>query len=358
MNAILQYTLYHLTWSLLSAEVAIMLFACLAISLIKIYTNWNAAKNAKSQKVIQQSIDKALFHEDSINSLQIPSQYNHFRNVVAVLEKYDHRLSDPSWYVIKERIVKEQLLPKIDKMAGHRRWDFRQFAARACYLTPQLAPAALLQKLLHDSRYLVRVVSAMCITKIHNKSLFFDMIHQMSKEYTISRFSYRDGLIEAEPEKFRWIEELLATHPEPPIAAICLDILSTRLSHNMFPLFKEFVTSQDGNCRKLAIKALGNLPTVESAEILLEHVHDTDWEIRAESIRGLSKLYVTSAIDKITTLLTDPVWWVRLQAAIALKRFGPKGEAILEEQKNGPSQSAEISHYVLSLPPSAFVTLE
>src|SRR5207249_1607240 len=95
--------------------------------------------------------------------------------------------------------------------------------------------------LLKDPKFLVRVVAAVCITHTSYRDLFCDVIRKMSEETTLSRFSYRDALMQVSVEKFAWIEELLKSKPNSAITAICLDLLSTRTVHNLYALVTPFV---------------------------------------------------------------------------------------------------------------------
>lgn len=350
MDSLLQYALYKITWLILTLEGAIMVAACLALIGIRALTKWKQAKDQRIQNEISTIIESVIVKAQSLENLELPSRLQSFKNLVEVLEKYDQRLSDPIWKDTKKKLIEIYMLRKAESMSHSYSWVNRQLAARCYLLLPQKAPETDLEKLLGDSKYLVRVVAAVCITQISNKNLFYKMLEQMNREYVLSRFSYRDALIQSDSEKFLWIEELLKKNPNPGIAAICLDILSTRLSHNLFPIIKMYVSHKNQACRLLAIKALANIPSEESIKILQQHLFDTSWEIRAESIEGLSKLHVVDAIPQLHALLNDSIWWVRLQAALGLKKFGQRGQEILLSQTPETAQAYEISQYALSLP--------
>lgn len=351
MNSLLEYALYQFTWFILSSEIFILIFACLSIVFIKAFTNWKTDKNKRAQEEISLIIEGSLFQGQPI---YIPTKYSSFRNIVEVLERFDQRLADDRWQEIKKTIVQTYLTPRVRKMASSYNWASRQLAARCYYLQPELADENMIRILFHDSKYLVRVIAAVTVVQLDNKELFYEMIEQMSKEYIVSRFAYRDALIEASPEKFLWLEQLLEKDPPTEIASICLDILSNRLSHNMLPVIKNYIGRPNQQCRLLAITALGSIPSAESVQILKEHLSDSDWEIRAESIKSIARLHITDATDKLNELLSDPIWWVRLQAALTLRSFGKKGEKILMEQPASSADSYEIANYVLSLPESTF----
>lgn len=352
MDALLRYILYQIAFTLLTTELIIMVVCCFSIVVIKCMTKKITNRRESIQDQLTGIFQTALFDQKPIEDLTIPSSLQQFRNLVEVLEKFDQRFNDPRWIQIKERVVKTYLQPHLQKYASsYFSWFKRQLAARSCLLCPNLADEKILAKLLQDSRYLVRVTAAVCVTQTSYHNLFNEVIRQMSKETHLSRFPYRDALIQVNQEKYMWIESMLKTETDPAIIAVCLDILSTRYSGNLMPLIKPHFNSGNKECRRLAIKALGNIPSHESIEILMAHLVDSDWEIRADSIIELKKLNATQAISNIGLLLNDPVWWVRLQAGLALKDFGKNGLEVLSHQDPVEQPKAyEIAQYTLALP--------
>lgn len=351
MDALLRYTLYQIAFSLLFFEIGLMLFCCLAIIVTKMITKGIKNRNSRVQNDIGDRIEKALFDNQPINTFTLPAHLISFRNLVETLEKYNHLFSDDRWQEIKTKIVATYLLPHVDSYASSFSWVKRQLAARALLLCPTLAKESTLAKLLDDKKYLVRVAAAVCITKTPYKDLFYKMIDKMSQETSLSQFPYRDAIIQCDQEKFHWIASLLKNNPNKDVAAVCLDVLSTRSSEDDFHLIKPFVNDPNTQCQILAIKALGNIPNNESTEILIDHLDDSDWKIRSEAIISLQKLYATQAIPKLTPLLNDTIWWVRLQAALALKNFGKPGLEILASQNKEKTPHAyEIAQYTLALP--------
>lgn len=351
MDALLRYSLYKIAYSLLMFEIILMLSCSLAIVIIKFITRRAVNRRLQRQEQIGKIIESYLFSAKSLDHIEIPKDLQQFRNLVETLENYDHLFSDQRWYDIKEKIIATYLMPRIGSYANSYSWLKRQLAARCLLLCPKLAEEKLLEKLLNDKRYLVRVAAAVCITETSYKNLFFEMIQKMSKETSLSQFPYRDALIQVSPEKYEWIESLLSSKPNKEISAICLDILSTRYSGNLFPLVQPYVNDSDSTCRTLAIKALGNIPNNESIELLINRLDDSDWNIRAEAILSLQKLYATQAIPKLKILLSDPVWWVRLQAALTLKAFGKDGINVLSTQSKEKEPLAyEIAQYTLAMP--------
>ena len=351
MDALLRYTLYRIAFSLLLIELVLMLMCCLLIVIIKFYTKHKRKNREKEQSEIRSILDTYLLENKSLETLHIPKKIGSFQNIVESLETYDHLFTDVRWQEIKEKIVLNNLMPTIPRYAGSIFWFKRQLAARALLLNPKSAPKKIVESLLDDRRFLVRVAAATCITLMSDKPLFEKAIQKMSHESPGSQFPYRDALIQVNEEKYHWIENMLTTTTDPKIQAICLDVLATRYSGTLFPVIKPFVTSPDIQCRTLAIKALGNIPTLESKEILIHRLDDSNWTIRAEAIMSLQKLHATEAIPNLQEALNDPIWWVRLQAALTLKGLGHDGLKILNVKRlEKDSNAHEIAQYALAIP--------
>lgn len=351
MDALLRYTLYGITISLLLLELGLMVACCILIILIKSITKRRQQRKEKDSAAIRSIIEKYLLSELPLSSFSIPNGLNTFQNVLECAETYDHLFTDKRWQDIKEKIFAENLTPSLAAYALSFSWVKRQLAARAMLLCPQKAPKQLLESLLDDKRFLVRVTAATCITRISDEPLFEKVIKKMSLESPHSQFPYRDALIQTDEQKFSWIEKILGGTNNPKIQAICLDVLSERYSKNAFDLVQPFLHCSDITCRTLAIKVLGSIPSPESKKILLHRLDDSDWNIRAEAIMSLHKLHAKEAIPQLGDALNDPVWWVRLQAALALKSIGGEGLKVLNARlAEKGSKACEIAQYALAIP--------
>lgn len=351
MDALLRYLLYNITYTVLFVEVLLIILCVLIIVVTKILRQWISERREQAHNHLTLAIEESLFDSKSLPELAPPNSLFQFRNFIEVLEEFDQRFNDAHWIEVKNGIISTYLLKQAESYANSSYWYKRQLAARCYLLSPQYASEDILSKLLQDKNYLVRIPAAICITKTSYKKLFYEMIKQMSQEHHLSQFPYRDALIQIDQERYEWIEALLASDPNPAISAICLDILSTRYSHNLFSQVARFLNSPNRECRLKAVEALGNIPSQESIQLLVSHLHDTDFQIRESSIIGLEKLYAIKELPKIGELLNDPIWSVRLQAAKTLKALGKEGLEILGMQNRQKVPKAyEIAQYVLALP--------
>ena len=358
MNTLLRYLLFNVVIKIVLIEVAIMLFFVLLIALTKIYNRLRSRRINNRKKQIYEKFEQALFgpvvknsRKEEIQNFKLPSNLCNFRDLIEVIESFDQRFTDQEWFLLKDKVIDEYLIQEANGAAFGRYWFPRQLAGRCYLLSPKKAPVDQLNHLLDDSRFLIRICAAICITKTAYKDLFRKMIGKMSQESDLAQFPYRDALMDADEEKYIWLQEILQQTQDERIINVCIDVLSTRAWHELPDLVEKYLYSEKQRTRILAIRALGSVPSDKSLMLLKKHLQDSDWEIRAESVISLGKLYVTSVANDLEPLLNDPSWWVRQQAAIALKNFGVRGKDILMRQSRESKPLAyEISQYILALP--------
>lgn len=68
----------------------------------------------------------------------------------------------------------------------------------------------------------------------------------------------------------------------------------------------------------------------ESAHVkLLSMLRDPDWRVRAQAARGLGAMNDPRTVDALLRAIADPTWWVRFRAALALAAMGDVGHDAL-----------------------------
>ena len=355
MDSLLSYLLFRIAIQIMVLELVIMLICCLLIIVTKLITRYLHRIKKQQKDTLSNAIESALFpindvKQNPIENFSLPKGTYEFKNWVESLESFEQRFTDERWIDLKKQLIDQYVAKDAKYYVSSKSWIKRQLSARTFLLYPEKATEDEMFKLINDPKHLVRVFAAVAITKLNSRTLFYEVLRKMSEETPLSRFFYRDALVQCDQEKFNWMEELLNKEPDTNIIAMILDVLSTRCTSNLLPAIRPYTHSPDRTCRILAIRALGNLSDDDSIHLLMEHLEDSDWEIRSESIQGLKKQHVKKAISQIADLLDDPIWWVRLQAANALKSFGPEGKAILESQDPVTKPLAhEIAAYSLAL---------
>lgn len=348
MEELLRYSLFELTLFILIIELKILSGLLLLIFFIKWIKDTRKRRKEQNKAALSELIMSA-FNEKKWRP--IPKKYHNFNTILEVLENFDHRITDNEWKNIRDQTIDHYLIKEAKTMVKSRSWVKRQRAARCFLLNPSKSLDEDLKILLNDSKFLVRVVAAACIIQKSNQDLFEETLRKMAEETPLSRYAYRDALMNANSEKFAWMEALAKKETNEEICAICLDLLSTRSTHDLFPLATFFIYNKNIQCKVQAINILKTLPGDQSKDILMHCLSDPNWEIRSHGVKALAFQHAVEKAPDLEHLLSDPVWFVRLQAALALKQFGNEGFKLLSSQnaQRNP-KSYEIAQYVLNLP--------
>lgn len=351
MDELLRYSLFNIAFTVLLFELSVIGLCFAVIVGIKLYFTVKTRIDLFVQNQLSGLMMQAVASNQ--NSLPLPFYLQGFRNLLKTMNTIETKITDRSWDELKDGLIKTYLLKQAKKWALSRFWTKRFLSAQCFLLNPSLAKREELSTLLNDSKLLIRIIAARAIAGLNDRDLFEQVIFRLSKEGKLARFTYRDFLIKVDEKKFEWILEILRRDINIEISAVCLDLLSTRTTKNVFAAILPFIYGSDRECRLLAVKILKNIPSGEAFDILFHCLKDEDWEIRAEALKTLApnRQLIQKGIEKIENLLHDPVWLVRLQAALALKKLGNQGFQILSRiNPEKEPEAYEISRYVFALP--------
>jgi HEAT repeat protein len=78
-------------------------------------------------------------------------------------------------------------------------------------------------------------------------------------------------------------------------------------------------SADSAEVRASAAEAHGSFPDPKVLERLLR---DDDWRVRASAAKAVGIAGVSELGPNLTVLMSDPIWWVRQSAALALKQLG------------------------------------
>lgn len=217
-------------------------------------------------------------------------------------------------------------------------------------LCPLAQDEQLILTLLKDPVPLIRTEAALCAVSIGSIPLLKTIFEDMKKESSRGRYAYRDAILKGQPFIFSWIREQLKIEKDTELRALYLDILSAKFDSSVLLYIKEDLKSENDQLRFEAVKVLAKFPNEEAIAWLVPHLRDSYSLIRAEAVKTLPLVFGVKAISALKYALVDSEWWVRLQAALSLKKLGEPGKKILLEQKKEDNLLAyEVATYVLSL---------
>jgi len=122
---------------------------------------------------------------------------------------------------------------------------------------------------------------------------------------------------EAAEEILIWVGESGLVVPEFPLQSALVQCCAER-PQALLPYLKH----AQGAMREVLGRVLGEVATPSLGADLLQFVDDDLDELRAAAARALSHAEPGMAIDVLSELTQDPVWFVRLRAVVSLGKLG------------------------------------
>jgi len=124
---------------------------------------------------------------------------------------------------------------------------------------------------------------------------------------------------------------------KPTTRLLAAEILGKMGATSTIPALTGALSDSEAGVRCAVISALGDLRAQAALENILSCLEDGESEVRGSALMALPKIVGEAdrvSLEKIEGLLQDPVVNVRMQAALALARFGfiERGMPILMEQ--------------------------
>lgn len=332
-------------------ELVLTVFCFFLMCCFRIASNRKKERQKVVGNQLSQVILISLQNKASFNSSILIKNNHNFEDILFVLEAFDRRIADDFWQTIKDSILQNHLLPKAKKMIHSFSWIQRNLAIRCIALNPKLAGEQIIIPFLSDPKYIIRSTAASCAVQIGTEKLIHLVLEKTCQETPLARYPFRDALIQGGPAIFSIIKEIAAKETNPKIRALILDVLSTKVQPDLMPLIIKEIRSKDHESKLAAIKILANFPRDDAANELMYSLNDENSDVRAEASKSLGNISAKQSIPNLSKLLIDPEWWVRLQAALALKKLGSEGKNVLLQQDPDINlQAYDVAHYVLKLP--------
>lgn len=125
-------------------------------------------------------------------------------------------------------------------------------------------------------------------------------------------------------EKTRLKELDAALRNEPPNKALkhaAMSYIGMSGLIAFLPRIEGELESEEGETRIQALKAILHLQYLTDPDSLVPFLHSPSWPERMYACRIAGKLQLSRFKENLSTLLGDPIWWVRYSAAEALVQF-------------------------------------
>lgn len=306
----------------------------------RIYAFFESKIIHKRQEAITDHILPLLEHPDTFSPHPV---FAHTNLLLDALEAFNHRVRGAEWKQVKEKIASHYLLHKARRWSTSWFWKKRSRAARIFALQPLAQDEPLILKLLTDPVFLVQSVASLAAVQLESKKGVELSLHWMartSQNYT--RFYYRDILLQGSAKVFQYLAEISQGQKNPQIKLASLEVFAGKTVPVPLPFLKEDLASQDPQILSTALRVLIRNPTENTEEILLQASHNSAPIVRTVAALGLKTFAQPNILQALESMLKDPVWEVKLQAATSLSEMGSEGIEILKKRNE-----AEIARYAL-----------
>lgn len=109
---------------------------------------------------------------------------------------------------------------------------------------------------------------------------------------------------------------------------------------SFLPRLEDELTAENGELRIQSLKAILQLQYLSDPSMLLPFLQSSSWPERMYASRIAGKLQLSRFKETLSTLLGDPVWWVRYSAAEALVQFSDGDILLSHLSANHPDRYA------------------
>lgn len=219
-------------------------------------------------------------------------------------------------------------------------WWKRLAAARILALIAQQSDVPTVRRLLTDTHPAVQSAAAACLRRHVDEELLLRMIDGLSAASSAVR-AYQLGVLS---QHARLASPLLLERIRPDAPP-----------HKLYAYIHAVASMDDDECmarvadlsthahpevRVAVARVLRSTPGDSFHIKLLSMLRDPDWRVRAQAARGLSVLNDPATVQELVRALTDPTWWVRFRAGLALAGMGEPGRDALESARQNPDRYA------------------
>lgn len=153
----------------------------------------------------------------------------------------------------------------------------------------------------------------------------------------LSEVDYKRLFMELDHSQCMMISTCFDTLAEPCQYAF-VEIIGYKKVLQLLPFLDEKLEDESLELRVRVLKVLSQFGYVYNLEKLDRFVYSTNWEERLMVAKLYGQVYSDSSLSHLQTLLKDPSWWVRSQAARSIAQF-KSGKEILTYILNHDSDS-------------------
>lgn len=329
-------------------EILLMILVVLLIFGLKIYLNRKKKRDQRILYELELYLSGLLHTKSPFEPKNFLNRWHRLDLLIPIFRKFS-RENIPEWTTEKHHFAKLMMLPLAKKQAVSRIKSHRVYAAMAFEYFMEEEDEPFVCELIRDTTPLIHLHSSIAAVQFGSERCLYEVVSSMTKSRRLGQSLYLNIFKTADPRVGSIIENFLKTEENSYTAALCYKILMLFPVTNSTIDSSKAIVSENIELQLAAIRYEVYTKKQATIPFLIGCLADERWETRALACNLLGSLDAKDAANHLGAALHDPVWWVRINAARALKELGDQGIAILEAQTPEKDLYAyETAQYILS----------
>jgi HEAT repeat protein len=212
----------------------------------------------------------------------------------------------------------------------------------------------LLEHANHD--YLSRILAAQTLARVGTSEDIVKILEGLEIRTQMMEAPVHAVLEELTTDQLRYVFTRWKQFESARVRRILLVVAATQNLAEVGVALEQAAQSDDMEVRIGACAAAASLPDHDARDLLINALDDADWQVRARAAKALGRRRETAAIEPLEQALKDRAFWVRQDAAMALREIGQRGLDRLQhvadhcdDRYAAESASQELQRYHLFL---------
>ena len=192
---------------------------------------------------------------------------------------------------------------------------------------------ATLEEALDDSSAEVRLTAALALASAGDAPPAKMLVERLgigTREQSLLAVSLLREIARQKPEE---VKALVLDEASPPqVKAAAIEALSASGDYSLVPVIADLAAKANVEADELPryLAALGAFGHPAAARAVTRRMDAPLAQVRAAAAEAAGRIGIVEADERLGDLLGDTDWWVRLRAAEALVRLGPRGLSVLQ----------------------------
>lgn len=178
--------------------------------------------------------------------------------------------------------------------------------------------------------YLSRILAAQALARVGQPDDIIAVLGDLELRSPLMEEPVHAVLAQLGPEQLRYVFLRWRQFHSGRVRRILLTVAAEKGLGEVVGALEQAAQAEDLEVRIGACVAAARLPERDTLALLLGALDDPCWQVRAQAAKALGRRREPAAIEPLAEALKDRAFWVRQDAAIALREIGQRGLERLE----------------------------